>query len=336
MSLSANFAGAVFRAAISFRMFFAERTHSAVQFLGRLAQRVIPSLGSTPCDFGPDYRTAHTELPSGPDAPYAALEAAEGLFGAPNIEALTGSSGVINIGLLGHARGDSVLALRYKWLVSLRRVPSALRASHVLAPPLTLAADACSQGVSLSPQSSNHDTATIIDMRALASLPEVSLAPPPPTHVCFCRRAATDACSLMLVPQDEFRAHLADLLVFFASVKNSLSIEAITIVEWFMEHPMKPILLPTTATVPVNQVQWFLTEAQEAMLVLDGITETPSDQVLADAVELHTFLVGQAIPRIQLQVRRDCPDILGIAQYSWDCPDILEIAPVFMGLFQTF
>jgi hypothetical protein len=89
-----------------------------------------------------------------------------------------------------------------------------------------------------------------------------------------------------------------------ANCKKVLGITGTDIADKLQDWLITNGTLRTSAlatTVPITAVQWLLTETQEAMLVVGGIAETPSLDVIADAQQLQDFLVLHAIPRVHTE-----------------------------------
>jgi hypothetical protein len=54
--------------------------------------------------------------------------------------------------------------------------------------------------------------------------------------------------------------------------------------------------------VPVNMVTWFLTEQQERTMVLRGIADKPTPEVMRDAQILYDFIKTNVLPNLHIEV----------------------------------
>lgn len=54
--------------------------------------------------------------------------------------------------------------------------------------------------------------------------------------------------------------------------------------------------------MPVNLVKWALSEVQEEILVATAFTETPSTEVMEDAIKLHEFVTTKGISLLETEV----------------------------------
>jgi hypothetical protein len=91
------------------------KNYTAVGFMRMLLTTVLSYLathGSSPSIFGTDYNSGHAMI-SSVDLPYAALDIASTVAHAPDLEALCGSTGIINVGVC-----SKYIVFKYKWLVS--------------------------------------------------------------------------------------------------------------------------------------------------------------------------------------------------------------------------
>lgn len=95
----------------------ANKKCTTVYFLRKLLVAITSVLAissSYPAAFGPDYRSGHYVL-SVVDLPFEAMSIASSVHNCPDLDALCGSSGIINIGVW-----DKHVVLKYKWLVRYR------------------------------------------------------------------------------------------------------------------------------------------------------------------------------------------------------------------------
>jgi len=95
----------------------ANKNYTAIGFMRLVLTTVLSYLathGAAPSIFGADYISGHPQI-SNVDLPYAAFDIASTVAHAPDLEALCGSTGIINVGVCGKH-----IVLKYKWLVRAR------------------------------------------------------------------------------------------------------------------------------------------------------------------------------------------------------------------------
>ena len=200
------------------------KNYTAVGFMRLVLTTVLSYLathGSAPASFGTDYHAGHA-LISSVDLPYAALDIASTVPHAPDLEALCGSTGIINVGVCGKH-----IVLKYKWLVR-------ARASRVAA------------AASIQHSASSHGVAAASPVNPVRLPHALHLLTPPPSH--HMRRhmqglrpsahdAKTDMAYVLNVPdllqmsEDAFTDRIADIAAFMVSIQ-CLGITAAALLIW--------------------------------------------------------------------------------------------------------